>query len=191
MTYVLATQQPWGVKVFDILRSRGGDWWITRTVAGLRASINPKVRYVFCVNFSSIVPPDVLAMAEIVNLHCTALPFGRGGAPIENLLLRGFTETVLTAHRMVEEIDAGPIYGVSKPVWIGDVEEPASEQMVERRILRSQTKAEILDRFVQPSVELIQWMVETEPEPYPQVGPVVNFKRLPMAKYETFWKARA
>ena len=39
----------------------------------------------------------------------TDLPFGRGGSPLQNLIIRGFTKTKLTAFRISEEMDAGPI----------------------------------------------------------------------------------
>jgi methionyl-tRNA formyltransferase len=132
-----------------------------------------RYRYVFFLNWSSYVSPNILRAAECVNFHCTVLPYGRGGGPIENLILRGHTETVITAHRMVEELDAGPIYAQSGPVSLAG------------------TKAEILDRFVEPVVSMIRQIVTEEPEPYPQVGEVVRFSRLPKAEMEALWAARS
>lgn len=179
--YVLATQQEWGVKAFNRLLSESPFAPTRRSSPGLhlaqyRDALDAVpfelVRYVFCLNWSSYVPPEVLAVEEVVNFHCTALPYGRGGGPIENLLLRGHAETVITAHRMVEELDAGPIYKVSGPVSLAG------------------TKDQILERFIQPCVELIRWIIEHEPEPYPQVGEIVTFKRLPKAEMEALWKAK-
>lgn len=174
-SYVLATQQEWGMKAFEILKSRGGEWWLTRTVAGMRESIMPAVRYVFCVNFSNYVPPDVLAMAEFVNFHACGSAggtFHRGGGPLENLILRGYTETMIAAHRMSSEIDAGDVYAAVGPISLAG------------------TKAQILERFIDPVVALIREIVETEPEPYPQVGEIVTFKRLPKSEMEALWSAR-
>lgn len=42
--------------------------------------------------------------------HMTDLTFGRGGSPLQNLIIRGFTETKLSAIRVEKEIDAGSIY---------------------------------------------------------------------------------
>ena len=174
--YVIATQREWGVKAFELITQHDDDkqWTLACDWVSLRNAIYIyEPRFVFCLNWSSYVPPDVLAMAECVNFHCTELPFGRGGAPIENLLLRGHTETVITAHRMTEELDAGPIYGQRGPVSLAG------------------TKAEILERFIEPVVELVRFIVDTEPEPYPQVGEIVKFSRLPVAEYEKFWRDRA
>jgi hypothetical protein len=40
----------------------------------------------------------------------TDVPFGRGGSPLQNLIVRGRRETKLTALRMSREFDAGPVY---------------------------------------------------------------------------------
>ena len=129
-------------------------------------------RYIFFLNWSEILPERVTSAFECVNFHCTPLPFGRGGHPIENLLLRGHTETVITAHRMIATIDSGGIYGTRGPVSLAG------------------TKAQILDRFIAPCISFIRWIVETEPEPVPQVGEVVKFQRLTPEAYRRFWEAR-
>lgn len=132
-------------------------------------------RWVFFVNWSHIVPAHWLAhMRAPVNFHCTDLRVNpmRGGAPIENLLLRGYTETMMSAHVMTRDIDAGPVYGVRGPISLAG------------------TKEQILDRFVDPVVSLLRWIVETEPKPVPQQGTPVIFKRLAPADYEAFWRAR-
>lgn len=221
--YVLATQQPWGVKVFDQIRASRGNWRLVQTKEEMCWPLQVP-RYMFCLNWSSYVPPDILAMAEVVNFHCTALPYGRGGAPIENLLLRGYTETVITAHRMVEELDAGPIYSTRGPVslvryvakpdtWfdVGTeasrltdavpgsglyagvrVGKPDEETCLDDEFdVQPCAKEQILERFIAPCVDLIRWIVETEPEPYPQVGEVTTFTRLDKAAYSAFWKDRA
>ena len=40
----------------------------------------------------------------------TDLPYGRGGSPLQNLIIRGHKKTKISALRMVNELDAGPIY---------------------------------------------------------------------------------
>lgn len=173
--YLIATQQSWGVKAFGLIAEHDEDkqWTLVCDLTSLRNALQIyQPRFAFFVNWSDFVTPDILALSEPVNFHCTPLPFGRGGGPIENLLLRGFTETVITAHRMVEALDAGPIYGQRGPISLAG------------------TKGQILDRFVEPCVDLIRWIIETEPEPYPQVGEVVTFKRLPRAEFEKFWRER-
>lgn len=136
-------------------------------------------RYIFCLGQSERVPDDVLSGAkqlgvEWINFHCSDLrvSYGRGGHPIENLLLRGHDETVISAHQMTSEIDAGPVYGVRGPVSLAG------------------TKDDILARFIEPCADLMRWILETQPEPQPQVGEVVRFRRLTTEAYRTFWAER-
>jgi len=154
-----------------------GSAWAFDVVAALDVPITSdwvrdKPRYVFYLNWSKIVPAAITEAYECVNFHCTPLPFGRGGHPIENLILRGHTETVITAHRMTEQVDAGPIYCVSDPVSLAG------------------SKAEILARFVEPVAEMIRDIVDNEPEPREQEGEVVEFKRLPIHECERIWAGR-
>ena len=151
-----------------------GDWdWVRTPAAFLTALADgPMPRYVFFLNWSIIVPPAITERYECVNFHCTALPFGRGGHPIENLILRGVAETVITAYRMTSTVDAGPIYGVSPAVSLAG------------------SKAQICARFVQPCAALIRWMVTTEPRPTPQRGEVIPFRRLSAEAYARVWQAR-
>ena len=167
--YVLVAGQPWGLQVWTALNDdRLALATDLRDVADWS-----RYRYVFLCNWSKRIPDDVLAQVEMVNFHCTALPFGRGGGPIENLLLRGHTQTIITAHRVVHDLDAGPVYAVSPGVSLAG------------------TKAQILERFVEPVTAMIRAILDTEPVPVPQQGEVVTFRRLPPEEYQRFWEARA
>lgn len=57
-----------------------------------------------------MVPEAVLIAAECVCFHMTDVPYGRGGSPLQNLIVRKHKKTKLTALKMTEEIDAGPVY---------------------------------------------------------------------------------
>lgn len=173
---VIGGDRPWVRRVRDITPSHGLDWHLTDGDASavLRGLLRTcQLRYVFFVHYSRRVPDDLLAECECVNFHCTALPYGRGGHPIENLLLRGHTSTVVTAHRMVTELDAGPVYAVSAPLR-----------------LAGQRKDDILMRLAAPVSRLLRQVADYEPAPVPQAGPVVQFTRLDAERYQRFWAAR-
>lgn len=115
-------------------------------------------RYVFFPHWSVIVPPEITEAFECVCFHATAVPYGRGGSPIQNLIVRGHDDTVVTALRMTSELDAGPVY-LQRPVsLLGGLEE-------------------ILIRIGSLVVEMIDEIVRTTPEPRPQSGEPVVFKR--------------
>ena len=42
--------------------------------------------------------------------HMTDLPYGRGGSPLQNLIVRGHQKTKISAIRMTEKLDGGPVY---------------------------------------------------------------------------------
>ena len=70
--------------------------------------INPK--YIFFTHWSYIIPEEIFLNYDCVVFHMTDLPFGRGGSPLQNLILGGYSKTKVSALKVIKEIDAGPIY---------------------------------------------------------------------------------
>lgn len=64
------------------------------------------------------VPPSILQAVRIeaLNVHGSLLPRYRGGAPVQMALWNGDGETGVTVMRMVEKMDAGPIFGQERIV---------------------------------------------------------------------------
>jgi methionyl-tRNA formyltransferase len=65
------------------------------------------------VAFGQIFPGALLELPAhgCLNLHASLLPKYRGASPIQASLIEGEKKTGVTAMRMVEELDAGPILG--------------------------------------------------------------------------------
>ena len=59
--------------------------------------------------YGLLVPEDVLSERLWLNVHPSLLPRWRGAAPVERAIMAGDTETGVTIHRTVKELDAGPI----------------------------------------------------------------------------------
>ena len=111
--YVVATIKQWNVEEFARRVYGFPGRWLLLTDPGsfsadLIRSLDP--RYVFFPHWSWKVPPEILAATECVCFHMTDVPFGRGGSPLQNLIVQGYTETKLSALHMVSELDAGPVY---------------------------------------------------------------------------------
>ena len=72
------------------------------------------------VAFGRILPPAVLELPRLgcVNVHASLLPRYRGASPIQAAIAAGDAETGVVTMRVVEELDAGPLY-LSKAVAIG------------------------------------------------------------------------
>ena len=123
---------------------------------GRLASLKP--RYVFFPHWSWKIPADVYTVYKCVIFHMTDVPFGRGGSPLQNLIERGHTDTMLTALRCDEGMDTGPVY-------------------LKRPLTLDGTAEEILTRAAALMVEMIVTIVRTEPVPVPQRGDPTLFKR--------------
>jgi len=115
-------------------------------------------RYAFFPHWSDIVPDSVLDATECVCFHMTDLPYGRGGSPLQNLIISGHEETLLTALRMTSVLDEGPIYA-------------------KRPLLLTGSALEIFQRAAEIALDTIEWIVETEPTPQPQDGEPTVFRR--------------
>ena len=61
------------------------------------------------VAYGLLIPEALLGRGLWLNVHPSLLPRWRGAAPVERALLAGDTETGVTIHETVKELDAGPI----------------------------------------------------------------------------------
>jgi methionyl-tRNA formyltransferase len=59
--------------------------------------------------YGLLIPESLLERGLWLNVHPSLLPRWRGAAPVERALLAGDTETGVTIHQTVKELDAGPI----------------------------------------------------------------------------------
>ncbi|MDN6513081.1 MAG: methionyl-tRNA formyltransferase, partial [Acidipropionibacterium jensenii] len=64
------------------------------------------------VAFGALVPEELLERPRHgwINLHFSVLPRWRGAAPVQRALMAGDATTGATVFRLVEQLDAGPVY---------------------------------------------------------------------------------
>ena len=77
---------------------------------------------VVVVAFGRILPTPVLELAPrgCLNVHYSLLPKYRGAAPAAWTIINGETESGVTTMKLVEKMDAGPIYLQSRLLLSGD-----------------------------------------------------------------------
>jgi methionyl-tRNA formyltransferase len=126
-------------------------------------SINP--RYIFFPHWSWKVPPEIYERFECVAFHTAPLPYGRGGSPIQNLIIHGITTSPVCALRMTDVLDGGGIYNSLEVSLDGTVEE-------------------IFSRIADCVQKLILFICKNNPLPIEQTGKVVMFNRLSIADNE-------
>jgi methionyl-tRNA formyltransferase len=117
-----------------------------------------KPRAIFFPHWRWKVPAEIVAAYECVAFHATDLPFGRGGSPIQNMIQAGKERTKITAFRMTDELDAGPIY-------------------MQRDLSLEGPAHEIFRRCSLLVAEMISQIVKEWPAPLPQRGEPTYFKR--------------
>src|SRR5271168_4611621 len=84
--------------------------------------------------YGRILPNTILEVPRIapINVHASLLPRYRGAAPIEGAILAGDAETGVTIMRIVERMDAGPMYFQRKiPIEANDTQGTLKEKLAE------------------------------------------------------------
>ena len=159
--YVVVGSKSWSRQVFDDIISGYPGQWIfidcaEQLTIGKLQEFNP--RYLFFLHWSWKVPDELIDNYECICFHMTDVPFGRGGSPLQNLIIQGHQSTKLTALRMTQSFDAGPVYVKEDLCLAGNAEE-------------------IYIRANHLSAKMIRWIIVEQPEPIPQSGEVTIFKR--------------
>jgi methionyl-tRNA formyltransferase len=70
--------------------------------------INPK--YIFFPHWSWLIPQEIYENYECILFHMTDLPYGRGGSPLQNLIINKVYNTKISALKVSKELDEGDIY---------------------------------------------------------------------------------
>ena len=159
--YLVATVKPWNINAYNKYVPRlNGQWHLVTEPLLLRSELlnDLKPRFIFFPHWSWRISNDVLNQNECVCFHMTDLPYGRGGSPLQNLIVRGKKSTKISALRMVPELDAGPIY-------------------MKRDLPLYGSAQEIYTRAADIIFEMIKDIVEITPTPKEQTGPITHFDR--------------
>jgi len=123
--------------------------------------------------FGALVKEPLLSDYDILNIHPSLLPRWRGAAPVERAMMAGDPETGVSIMRLVEALDAGPVYAQrAEPIRPEDDYETLSR------------------RLQQVSVELLQQVLATRPEPEPQSEDGVTYAEKLTAADRTLDPAR-
>lgn len=164
MTYLFVSEKNWHKQLFERLSSSlEGEWLLISDRASFTAAklkeLNPAK--IFIPHWSYLIPEEIFAAYECIVFHMTDLPFGRGGSPLQNLVVRGFEKTMLSAIRVEKGLDAGDVYLKKELLLLGTAEEI---------FLRSTLVIE----------EMIAEIIRYNLKPLPQNGePVVFARRKP------------
>lgn len=159
--YILLTEKSWHESLFDHLKLRANETWHhISTKKGFTKSQVQKIDPVkiFIPHWSYIIPPEIFEAYECIVFHMTDLPFGRGGSPLQNLIVRGKKQTIISALKVDKGIDTGDIYAKKEMSLNGSA-------------------SEIFVRTIPLIQDMIEDIIDNPLVPYPQEGDVVVFRR--------------
>ncbi len=114
--------------------------------------------YIFFIHWAYKIPSNIYSNYKCIVFHMTDLPFGRGGSPLQNLIVKGFASTKLSAIKVVEKFDAGDVY-------------------LKNRLSLAGSANEIFLRADQLIEKMIDKIISKKINPRPQIGDVSIFKR--------------
>lgn len=164
MKIIIATVKSWNIERAQALQKQYEDVHdiviYTKkeefTIDNVR-NFNPD--YIFMPHWSYLVPDDITDNWECVVFHMTDLPYGRGGSPLQNLIVRGHKETKISAIKVTKELDGGPVY-MKRPLSL----EGSAQEIFVRC-------ADIIFQ------EMISVLLTEKVVPRPQEGDPVVFRR--------------
>ena len=112
--YILLSEKEWHKKLFTELKQKfcNSNWTLIQSksdfiIENLRIN-NPKK--IFIPHWSYIIPESIYSSYDCVVFHMTDLRYGRGGSPLQNLILKGHKTSKLSAIKVEKGIDSGGIY---------------------------------------------------------------------------------
>jgi methionyl-tRNA formyltransferase len=161
VNYVVAASKLWNPRIADELSAKTGQsFFLITEKSKLTIEALEKIRpaKIFFPHWSHILKSDIYDTYECIMFHMTDLPFGRGGSPLQNLIIRGYESTKISAFRCDGGIDTGSIY-LKEPLAL-----TGSANEIYRR-----ANDKILDMIVK--------ILKENPIAQPQAGEPVEFKR--------------
>ena len=162
LTNIILSEKKWNEELVPLLaiQYKYSKWKLINNKSEFRFEVLEKLNVgkIFIPHWSYLIPKVIYEKYECIVFHMTDLPFGRGGSPLQNLILRGFTETKISALKVEEGLDTGPIY-------------------LKKKLTLEGTAEEIFRRSSQIIFKMILIILENNIKPIPQEGNPFVFKR--------------
>ena len=161
MNIILLSSKPWHDKLFaELQKDYHNHWYHIKRKEDFTEEqlnhINPS--WIFIPHWSDIIPAEIYTKWKCVVFHMTDLPYGRGGSPLQNLIIRGHTQTKISAIAVEKGIDTGPVY-------------------LKKDLSLDGTAEEIFIRSANVIGDMIYEILFINPKPVDQKGEVLVFKR--------------
>ncbi len=114
---------------------------------------------IFFPHWNWIIPEEIFDSYTCIAFHTSNLPFGRGGSPIQNLIIRKIKQTYVCAIKVQKILDSGPIY-------------------TKKNINLDGSLWQIFEHLNKLINLMMLELIKDLPDPEPQKGTPVVFRRL-------------
>ena len=118
-----------------------------------------KPNMIFFPHWGSKIKDKIFKNYNCIGFHSTPLPYGRGGSPIHNMVLKNFKKTQICAFKIDDGLDTGPIY-------------------LRNYLSLDGAGHAIFNRMYNEIVKMIKILIKKSPMLKIQKGKVTKFKRL-------------
>jgi methionyl-tRNA formyltransferase len=118
--------------------------------------INPKI--IFFPHWNWKIKNSILNRYLCIGFHSTPLPYGRGGSPVQNMIVRGYKLSTVCAIKLENKLDSGPIYL--------------------KKNFKLNGRAEIIfEKIYKIIFSMIAVLIKKVPKPKKQLGKIYYFNR--------------
>ena len=105
MKFIIITKKKWDSNNFKKL---GKNILLLNNINLLKIKrINPKI--IFFIHWSKFVSKNIFKKYLCIQFHASNLPKGKGGSPIQNQIMLNVKKTKISAFKISERLDSGPI----------------------------------------------------------------------------------
>jgi methionyl-tRNA formyltransferase len=160
--FIVLSEKKWHEALFNKLKSefKDNEWLLINKKLDFNIHLLNEFKpdKIFIPHWSYIIPEEIFNSFDCIIFHMTDLPFGRGGSPLQNLIVRGFKSTKISAIKVQFGIDTGDVYLKKCLDLTGSAQEIFQKSAV---VIEEMIKEIIIKKII----------------PYPQTGEVVEFKR--------------
>ena len=160
--YLIITKKKWHFDNFKKLKSNKFRLVTNKKKLTYNYISKIKPKLIFFPHWSNKVSSKIITNFKCICFHETALPYGRGGSPIQNLIIRGKKNTSISAFIMNNKLDSGDLISIKK-----------------RKLLLNGSAQQIYERSSKIIFDMIKEIIKMKKiTSFKQSGRITKFKRL-------------
>jgi len=160
--YLIITKKKWNYDNFKKLNSKKFILIKNYKEVTYKNISKLKPKLVFVPHWSKKISSNIIKNFKCICFHETNLPYGRGGTPLQNLIIRKKKYTNISAFIMNDQIDSGDLIKIKREKLVLN---GSAQQIYER-------SSKIIFNMIKKIIKMKKIIT------HKQKGQIINFKRL-------------